>query len=147
MVLCLLVTGATAFAESPYLYGIHDHDTGQQEFLDHISNGGATGWVTATVAIGTNPNDRGGVDFSYIADHGHSVIVRLNNGYCPSGTIPDPSRYADFAQRAANFVAASKGAHIWIVGNETNLAVEWPVINGRMQYISPQDYARCFRRQ
>ena len=67
MVLCLLVTGATAFAESPYLYGIHDHDTGQQEFLDHISNGGATGWVTATVAIGTNPNDRGGVDFSYIA--------------------------------------------------------------------------------
>ena len=60
MVLCFLAFGVTAFAESPYLYGIHDHDTGPQEFLDHIANGGATGWVTATVAIGTNPHDTGG---------------------------------------------------------------------------------------
>ena len=143
--LILLIFTFQANAESPFIYGIHDHDTNPQEYLDHIRNGGATGWVTATVAIGSNPNDYGGTDFSNLSDQGHTVIVRLNNGYCPNGTIPEPAKYADFAQRAANFVAASQGANIWIIGNETNLAGEWPVVNGRLQYVSPQDYATCFR--
>ena len=128
--LILLIFTFQANAESPFIYGIHDHDTNPQEYLDHIRNGGVTGWVTATVAIGNNPNDHGGADFSHLSNQGHTVIVRLNNGYCPSGTIPEPAKYADFAKRAANFVAASQGANIWIIGNETNLAGEWPVVNG-----------------
>jgi hypothetical protein len=93
--------------ESPYIYGIHDHDPGPQEFLDRLAAGGASGWITATIAIGSNPNDTGGDDFSRWADRGHTVIVRLNNGYCGEGTIPPPEKYDDFARRAANYVAAS----------------------------------------
>ncbi|MGH7645990.1 MAG: PKD domain-containing protein [Gemmatimonadales bacterium] len=133
-------------AESPYLYGIHDHDPNPQEFLDHIKTRGATGWVTATVAIGNNPNDAGGGDFSWLANQGHTVIVRLNNGYCGNGTIPVAEKYDDFARRAANYVAASRGANIWVIGNETNLAGEWPPANSHARYVSPQDYARLFRK-
>jgi PKD repeat protein len=138
---------ATAIAEeSPYLYGIHDHDPSPQEFLDHLAAGGVSGWITATIAIGSNPNDTGGDDFSRWADQGHTVIVRLNNGYCGEGTIPRPEKYDDFARRAANYVAASRGAHIWVIGNETNLAGEWPPVNGHKRYVSPQDYALLFRK-
>ena len=132
--------------DSPFLYGIHDHDTNIQEYLDHFSAGGVTGSVTATIAIGSNPSDTGGDDFRWIADQGHTVIVRLNNGYCGSGNIPTPDKYDDFAQRAANYVAATQGANIFVIGNETNLAVEWPPVNGHAQYVSPQDYATVFRK-
>jgi PKD repeat protein len=141
-----LLCAAPVIAQSPYIYGIHDHDPNPQEYLNRIEAGGATGWVTATVAIGSDPNDHGGGDFTWLANRGHTVIVRLNNGYCPNGTIPEPARYDDFAQRAANYVAASNGASIWVIGNETNLAGEWPLVNGRLQFVSPQDYATLFRK-
>jgi PKD repeat protein len=142
----LLVCAAPVIAQSPYIYGIHDHDPNPQEYLNRIEVGGASGWVTATVAIGSDPNDHGGGDFSFLADRGHTVIVRLNNGYCPNGTIPEPARYEDFARRAANYVAASSGANIWVIGNETNLAGEWPLVDGRLRYVSPQNYATLFRK-
>lgn len=134
--------GAT---ESPYLYGIHDADPNPREFLDRIRAGGATGWVTATVAIGSRPDDFGGGDFTAFANQGHSVIVRLNNGYCPNGSLPAPDKYADFAKRAANYVAATQGAEIFVIGNETNLSWEWPVVAGRQAYVSPQSYAQAYR--
>ncbi len=143
---CLGLFSAVNAQVSPFIYGIHDHDTNIQEYLDHFSAGGVTGWVTATIAIGSNPNDTGGDDFRWIANQGHSVIVRLNNGYCGTGNIPTPDKYDDFAQRAANYVAATQGADIFIIGNETNLAVEWPPVNGHAQYVSPQDYASLFRK-
>ena len=89
--LFLLTVALQAHAASPYIYGIHDHDTNIQEYLDHIRNGGAPGWITATVAIGANPNDNGGADFSNLSNQGHTVVVRLNNGYGADGTIPVPS--------------------------------------------------------
>jgi hypothetical protein len=141
-----LATSDGAPGESPFIYGIHDHDPNPQEFLDHLSAGGATGWITATIAIGSNPNDTGGDDFSRWENQGHTVIVRLNNGYCDSGTIPAREQYDGFARRAANYVAASRGVHIWVIGNETNLAGEWPVVDGRKRYVSPQDYALLFRK-
>ncbi len=143
---CLGLFSAVNAQVSPFIYGIHDHDTNIQEYLDHFSAGGVTGWVTATIAIGSNPNDTGGDDFRWIANQGHSVIVRLNNGYCGTGNIPTPDKYDDFAQRAAHYVAATQGADIFIIGNETNLAVEWPPVNGHAQYVSPQDYASLFRK-
>ena len=102
--------------------------------------------MTATIAIGSDPSNTGGDDFRWIANQGHTVIVRLNNGYCGSGNIPTPDKYDDFAQRAANYVAATKGAHIFVIGNETNLAGDWPPVNGHAQYVSPQDYASVFRK-
>lgn len=144
----LLVCGvATA---SPFLYGIHDHDPDPSEFLNVIKagTGGAGGWVTATVAVGANPNDFGGANFSALANAGHTVICRINYGYFPEGTIPLAARYDDFATRCKNFVANSTGCSIWLIGNESNLNVEWPFDagNNRFNYVSPASYAACFRK-
>ncbi len=140
-----LLACSTTLAESPNPYGIHDHTPSPQPWLDRVSNGGATGWITATVAIGRNPNDFGGVDFRYLSDQGHTVICRLNNGYGTTGSLPAPQYYADFAQRCANFVANSQGCNIWHIGNEMNLASEWPMVNGYRNYVSPQQVAQSFR--
>lgn len=145
LLLCLVIAAPTAAQESPYLYGIHDHDHNSIEYLNRVAAGGATGWATATVAIGHNPADTGGVDFRSISNAGHTVICRLNNGYGEDGTIPVPAQYANFATRCANFVSQSQGCKLYVIGNETNLASEWPKANGWRAYVSPQDYANCFR--
>jgi len=134
-----------AAQECAYLYGIHDHDPRPDEYLGHMTGSVGCGWVTATVAIGHNPADYGGVDFSWFVANGHTVVCRLNNGYCTDGTIPLPEYYADFAQRCANFVQNSPGCDMWVIGNETNLAVEWPPRAGHKEYLSPASYADCFR--
>ncbi len=142
-----LATGtACRAAENPYLYGIHDTDPPPTEFLNHVKAQVSGSWLTATVAVGHNPNDNSGVDFSAYANQGHTVICRINNGYCGSGgTIPLPDQYANFAQRCANFVTHSPGCTIWVIGNETNLASEWPPSGNHLPYVSPQSYAQCFR--
>jgi hypothetical protein len=141
---------ASALAESPYLYGIHDHDPDPSEFLNRIKagTGGTGGWVTATVAVGANTNDFSGANFSALANAGHTIICRINYGYFPQGTIPVPALWDAFAIRCKNFVANSSGCTIWLIANETNLASEWPFdsSNNRFNYISPQDYAVCFRK-
>ena len=142
----VLITPKAALGqESPFLYGVHDAEPFPGEFLTHLNSAGVSGWVTATVAIGHNPADTSGVDFRSIANAGHTVICRINDSYCSAGTIPAPADYAAFAQRCANFVSHSQGCTIWIIGNETNLASEWPIINGRKVYLTPQNYAGCFR--
>jgi hypothetical protein len=134
-------------AESPYLYGIHDHDPDPSEYLSHITNAtGVGGWVTATVAVGANTNDLSGANFSALANAGHTVICRINYGYFPDGTIPLPAKYDDFAIRIRNFVANSSGCTIWLIGNELNLSAEWPFDGARFNYVSPQSYADCFRK-
>lgn len=145
---CLVAACAVVAAaeETPWIYGIHDHDPAPWDYLNRLTSAGVRGWVSATVEIGNNPGDHNGGDFRSFSNAGHTVIVRLNNGYFPNGTIPVPAKYDDFAQRCANYVAATQGADIFIIGNETNIAVEWPVIGGRHAYVSPQDYASCFRK-
>jgi hypothetical protein len=143
--LVVVICAQLSAQESPFLYGIHDFSPLPQEYLNHFSGGGATGWVTATVAIGKNPADMTGVDFRSVSNQGHVVICRLNNGYFPDGSLPPASDYANFAQRCANFVAASQGCTFWQIGNEMNLSVEWPTVNGYRSYVSPQSVAQCFR--
>jgi len=137
-------------AESPFLYGIHDHEPDPSEFLNHIKagTGGTGGWVTATVAVGADPNDLSGTDFSALANAGHTVICRINYGYFPDGTIPVVAEYDAFAVRCKNFVANSTGCSMWLIGNESNLNVEWPLDpgNNRFNYLSPVSYALCFRK-
>jgi len=148
LITALLILAACGLhaAESPYLYGIHDTSPAPTEWLSHVKQGSVTGgWITSTVAIGYNPGDHSGVDFTSLADQGHTVICRINNGYSDVGTIPLPEYYDEFAQRCANFVQNSPGCEIWVIGNETNLAVEWPPNGSHKPYVSPQDYANCFR--
>ena len=127
------------------IYGIHDHDPNPQTYLNLIAPAGP-GWVTATVAVGHDPANVSGADFSALANGGHNVICRINNGYFPQGTIPLTNQYDNFARRCSNFVANSKGCSIWVIANETNLSGEWPSDGARFRYVSPADYARCFRK-
>lgn len=63
----------SAGQENQYIYGLHD--PGGEHLLD------GKGWVVVTEAIGHDPNDRSGVNYSAIPNQGLGVIVRLNNGY------------------------------------------------------------------
>jgi len=138
------LTGQTA--ECRGLYGIHDADPLPTEYLNHIQPIAGCGWVTATVAVGHDPAGTSGADFSALANAGHTVICRINHGYFPNGTIPLTNDYDSFALRCSNFVAHSTGCSIWVVGNECNLAGEWPFTGTKFAYVSPQEYARCFRK-
>jgi N-acetyl-anhydromuramyl-L-alanine amidase AmpD len=133
--------------DSPYLYGLHD--PGGENIM---ADAGVFGWVLFTEAIGCEPNDMGGKDFGPWANRGFGILVRLNNGYSPDGTIPPASRYGDFAKRCANYVRNSPGAHIWIIGNEMNYPIERPGVKqegDRLvnpgEAITPSMYANCYR--
>ncbi len=136
--------------DSPYLYGLHD--PGGEHLM---AERGVRGWVLFTEELGADPNNQQGADYAHWADQGFGIIVRLNHGYEPHGTIPHSSRYADFSRRVANFVRASRGCHIWIIGNEMNFAVErpgvsldWstnpPRITTQGEIILPERYATCY---
>ncbi len=107
--------------DSEFIFGIHEPG-GENHMLEL----GRPGWIVFTEGIGADPNDMSGRDYRPWTDKGLGVIVRLNNGYSPAGTIPNQARYAEFAARCANFVKNSPGCKIWIIGNEMNFAIERP---------------------
>lgn len=117
--------------DSEYIFGIHE--PGGEHNMKEM---GKPGWIVFTEAIGSDPNDRSGKDFRQWSDQGYGIICRLNNGYEPAGTIPNSSQYSNFARRCANYVAASQGCKIWIIGNETNYRVEWPPL-GAARSVAP----------
>ncbi len=110
--------------ESKWLYGIHDAG-GEQLMLE----AGKPGWVVCSEVIGHDPEDLSGRNFLRYRLHKLGVICRLDNGRYPHGTIPARRHYEDFARRCANFVSASPGCTIWIIGNEPNCAAERPHAN------------------
>ena len=133
--------------DSISLYGFHD--PGGESLM---ADAGIFGWLLFTEAIGCEPNDMSGKDFSQWSNQGFGIIVRINNGDTPGGTIPASSRFGDFAIRCANYVRNSVGAHIWIIGNETNHPIERPGIRlegDRLvspgESITPNLYANCYR--
>jgi hypothetical protein len=132
------------FAESVYLYGLNDRGG---EALLQGEEGQAKGWVLISEAIGADPADTSGSDYTDLAYQGFGVIVQLNYAYGSAGTLPLPEQYANFAQRAANFVANSSGANIWIVGYEMNSERYWPrrPASGLGEGITPRQYADCYR--
>jgi N-acetyl-anhydromuramyl-L-alanine amidase AmpD len=107
--------------DTEYLFGLHEAG-GEKLILD----AGVSGWIVFNEAIGHDPADKSGVDFGRWSSQGLGIICRLNNGFPPDGTIPHSSLYEQFARRVANFVAASSGCKIWVLGNEMNYAVERP---------------------
>lgn len=144
MIVGILLCGALAqgYGESPYIFGVHD--PGGE---GHMTDKGKKGWIVFTEELGRNPADMSGKSYTSYADAGFGVIVRLNHGYGPTnGTLPHSWDYDDFAQRVANFVANSPGAHIWIIGNETNLSNEWPKYSGTTEPITADKYAACYKK-
>ncbi len=107
--------------DSQYIFGLHD--PGGETIM---AEAGRRGWIVFTEAVGSDPNDSSGKDYRPWSNQDFGVICRINNGYGSVGTIPPSNQYADFARRVANFVAASPGCKIWIIGNEMNHSQEWP---------------------
>ncbi len=131
--------------ENQYIYAIHEPGG---EHLMKVGNE-ARGWIVFTEALYANPNNHEGTKHNYqqYADQGFGVVVRLNHDYGENGTIPRQALYRDFSQRVANFVKNSPGAHIWIIGNEMNLAREQPRIapgSNEREFITPLRYAECY---
>jgi len=120
--------------DNPYIYGIHDR--GGEHLL------GSKGWVLITTALGTNPNDLSGDDFTDLANDGLAVIVRLNNGYGSAGTLPPEADYDNFAVRVGNYISNTRGAAHFVIGNEINMFRERP--NGVT--ITPRMYATVFEK-
>jgi murein DD-endopeptidase MepM/ murein hydrolase activator NlpD len=121
--------------ESEYLYGLHD--PGGEHLM---RDAGRKGWILFTEAIGSDPSHEGGSNsYAGLSAEGFGIIVRLNNGYYPDGTIPHSSRYEAFAQRCASFARNSPGAKIWIIGNETNYLVERPGVQIDWERDVPRD--------
>ncbi len=113
------------------LYGIHD-----VEGLDFLQQNHASGWLVHTVDVWNDAP----ADYTALVNAKCRVLVRLNNGYGSTGTIPLPSGFDAFAAKCAQWVAGSKGAKLFIIGNEMNISAERP--NG--QPILPASYATCF---
>ncbi|MFC1974814.1 DPP IV N-terminal domain-containing protein [Chloroflexota bacterium] len=130
--------------ENRYIYGLHDR--GGEHLM--IVDGKAKGWVVVSEAIGADPGDVRGSDYADLADKGLGVIVVLVHAYGSDGTLPLVERCPDFAQRAANYVKNSSGAHIWVIGNEMNWEANWPRLSGgnEGQPITPRLYAECYSR-
>ncbi len=119
-----------------YIFGMHDR--GAENLMLGASK---PGWVVVTVKAAD-----GGGDFSDLAARGLGVIVRLNHGYGSEGTLPHSSQSDAFAQQCANYVANSRGANIWVIGNETNLRSERPGNSDSDpgELLSPAQVAACF---
>lgn len=113
---------------SRYITGLHDPGG------EHLLQG--RGWIVFTETVDSQPGD-----YRRYIDQGLGVIVRLNNGYSPAGTIPTPDRYAEFAQKCARWVAASHGIEWLTIGNEIAHHHEWPTD----QPISLATYLDCYK--
>ncbi len=88
--------------ESAWLYGMHD------PYDRSLHSNGRAGWVLFTEIC----NGAGSAAYEDWANRDWGVIVRLNNDYGGSGTIPVTGQTSAFAERCANWVRNSKGCHI-----------------------------------
>ncbi len=117
------------------IFGIHD-----LEGASFLTQNNCSGWLVHTVKLDSDPP----TDYGNYVNAGLRVIVRLNYDYggTTNGTIPLPAQYDAFATSCGMWVAASKGARIWLIGNEPNLPDEWP----QGQPITVQQFAGCYQK-
>lgn len=132
--------------ESAWLFGIHGATAdGTGDFRHLFRGAGKTGWVLFTQAVGADPFHDGGHDVRKWSDSGFGVIIRLNHGYEPGGTLPVRGEYHNFARACARYVQNSKGCHIWVIANEQNNVREHPGgAANPVEHITPQMYAEAF---
>lgn len=151
---------------SPYLFGIHaaqlSDDAAFRDGLRALFTGkGKKGWVLFTESLGRQPanitldqNLRSRLwDW---AQQGYGVIIRLNHGYHPSGTLPVSAGYDDFAATCARWVelylkadSATNTQYQWTlqIGNEQNNPSEHPGDYGQIfEHITPERYAQAFNK-
>ncbi len=151
---------------SPHIQGMHAATLG-----DDPRTGGAIrglfesrnkkGWIFFTEVCGRDPTgihlDQGTRDRLWAwANRGYGVIVRLNNGYEPSGTLPRSKYYDGFAAAAARWADLylkdsnlSQTEYTWTIqiANEQNNPREHPGGPKRpKEHITPERYAEAFNK-
>lgn len=152
---------------SAWLYGMHAadiaDDTPQHRaaIRQLFESKNRRGWILFTQSIGSQPN---AIPFNPElrerfwdwATAGYGVIVRLNHGYHPSGTLPESQHYDAFAATCARWVeyylyreGERPTRYTWIlqIGNEQNNPSEHPGDAGVIrENITPQLYAQAFNK-
>jgi predicted flap endonuclease-1-like 5' DNA nuclease len=152
---------------SAWLFGMHaatiadDDPHNRHKIRKLFESQGKRGWIFFTESLGChpqnihlNPEIRNRLwDW---ATSGYGVVVRLNYGYHPSGTIPESQFYDQFAATCARWVElylkhdeVPASTYNWIIqiGNEQNNISEHPGNDaGIKEHISPQRYASAFNK-
>ncbi|MDF1512656.1 MAG: peptidoglycan DD-metalloendopeptidase family protein [Anaerolineae bacterium] len=154
-----IVTGT-----SPHIFGIHavsiSDDPAQQEQIRQLYDGsGKQGWVLFTEVCGRHAHTIHPVGeinnrFWHWADQGFGVIIRLNHGYEPGGTLPESQFYDDYASAAARWAevflksgSRSADEYTWTIqiGNEQNNPREHPGgYEHPAEHITAAKYANAF---
>ena len=150
----VLLAGATARADSNWLYGIHwwGYTQGQAidnvpcQMLDCATHGG---WTLETIIT----NSASWWQAPYFAglytdlynNKNMTIITRIDYNWgetVPSPTNPDHAGWHNTVVNTVNTLR--HGCHIWLIGNEPNITIEgdnWP-----NQQVTPAGYAEIYRR-
>lgn len=159
-------TGPMRTGLCPYIFGVHavsvaDEVYDRQRIRDLFESQHKRGWILFTEICGRHPHTiqlipeirRRLWDW---ADRGYGVIIRLNHGYEPGGTLPESRYYDDFAAAAARWVEVylrdagrSPLDYTWTIqiGNEQNNPREHPGGSEHpVEHITPEMYADAFNR-
>ncbi|HQE93969.1 MAG TPA: peptidoglycan DD-metalloendopeptidase family protein [Anaerolineae bacterium] len=151
---------------SPYIFGIHavdiTDDPHTKGAIRSLYQGqGKKGWILFTqlcgkTATAIQPNDDIRAFFWEWASQGYGVIVRLNYGYEPGGTLPEAKYYDAFAAAAARWVElflkrtdVPADDYTWTIqiGNEQNNPREHPGgFDHPTEHITPERYAEAFNK-
>jgi predicted flap endonuclease-1-like 5' DNA nuclease len=151
---------------SPHIFGIHavdiTDDPHTKNAIRSLYDGkGKKGWIFFTQVCGKNagsiqPNGDIRDFFWEWASQGYGVIVRLNHGYEPGGTLPESKHYDAFAAAAARWVELflkrpelSGSDYAWTIqiGNEQNNPREHPGgFNNPTEHITAEKYADAFNK-
>lgn len=110
----------------------------------HLLAASKPGWIVVRAQV--KPPEASG-DYTHLADKGLGVIVVLSNNSALQGAFPNSYNFDLFAQQCANFVKKSKGARIWVIGNEPNAARERAMFDGAVnsgELVTPEMYAHLF---
>lgn len=151
---------------SPHLFGIHavsiaDDPYSRDRIRGLYEGTGKKGWVFFTEMCGRHPHTIQLVPeirqrlWNWV-DNGYGVIVRLNHGYEPGGTLPESRYYDDYAAAAARWVevylhdkSRSPSDYTWTlqIGNEQNNPREHPGgFEHPVEHITAERYADAFNR-
>lgn len=151
---------------SPHIFGIHavtlGDDPRTKDKIRSLYHGKhKKGWIFFTEAVGQDPN---GVHLNgevrkwlwEWADQGYGVIVRLNNDYEPSGTLPESRYYDGFAAACARWVELylkrpelNQDEYTWTIqiANEQNNPREHPGgWDHPREHITAELYAQAFNK-
>jgi predicted flap endonuclease-1-like 5' DNA nuclease len=151
---------------SPHIHGIHAATLGEDPRTRGPIRGlyesrNKKGWIFFTEVCGRDPGGLGPNDEMRSrlwdwASQGYGVIVRLNNGYEPSGTLPKREHYDGFAAAAARWVELylkrpelEPSAYAWTIqiANEQNNPREHPGgWEHPQEHITAEMYAEAFNK-